>query len=134
MPWIAPAARTKPSHLGVKDGVLASCPSMPNCVSSQASVSSQKIDPIPFVGSILSAKLELVNILKKDSKSSIITETENYLHVEYRAFIFIDDVEFYFSKEESVIHLRSASRVGYSDMGANKRRAKAISTAFSLQQ
>lgn len=75
-----------------------------------------------------------MSILNEDSKATIITETDNYLHVEYRAFVFIDDVEFYFPKDEPVIHVRSASRVGHSDMGANKRRVLAISTAFSSQQ
>ncbi len=134
MPWIAPSARKKPSGLGVKDGILSACPSSPNCVSSQASVHSQKVNPIPFEGNPMRAKLELINILNKDSKASIVTETDDYMHVEYRAFVFIDDVEFYFSKEESVIHLRSASRVGHMDMGANKRRVKAISAAFSSRQ
>ncbi len=134
MSWILPAARKRPSNLGVKDGVLSACPSTPNCVSSQSTVASQKVEPIPFQGSPLAAKLELINILKKDSRATIITETDDYLHVEYRALVFIDDVEFYFSKEESLIHVRSASRVGHSDMGANKRRVLAISSAFSSRQ
>ncbi|MFK8056936.1 MAG: DUF1499 domain-containing protein [Saprospiraceae bacterium] len=134
MSWILPAARKRPSSLGLNEGQLRACPSSPNCVSSQATVDSQKVPPISYIGSPLRAKLGLMSILNEDSKATIITETDNYLHVEYRAFVFIDDVEFYFPKDEPVIHVRSASRVGHSDMGANKRRVLAISTAFSSQQ
>jgi uncharacterized protein (DUF1499 family) len=43
---------------------------------------------------------------------------------------FVDDLEFYFPREESVIHLRSAARLGESDLGVNRRRLEQIRLAL----
>lgn len=134
MPWILPAARKKPSTLGLVDGQLQPCPSTPNCASSQSVIESQYIKPISYNGSSKDAHDKLIAILEIDPKASIEKNLEDYIHVKYRAFIFIDDVEFFFPEDTAIIHVRSASRVGHSDMGANKRRLKAISAAFSSRQ
>ena len=65
------------------------------------------------------------------SRTRILTKEEDYIRVEYtsRLFRFVDDVEFYFP-EEPVIHVRSASRLGYSDLGANRRRVERIRELF----
>lgn len=56
-----------------------------------------------------------------------------YLHAEFRSLIFrfVDDVEFLLDADAGVIHVRSASRLGYSDLGVNRRRVEAIRQAFS---
>ncbi len=56
---------------------------------------------------------------------------ENYIRVEFTSLIFrfVDDVEFYFptaENEKMIIHIRSASRIGYSDFGANRKRIEQI--------
>lgn len=45
-------------------------------------------------------------------------------------FRFADDVEFFLDEGTSTIHMRSASRVGYSDFGVNRRRVEEIRTRF----
>ena len=62
----------------------------------------------------------------------IIIQNRDYWHVEFtsRWLRFIDDVEFYFVESEPLIHLRSASRLGYSDFGANRKRVEKIRTRF----
>ncbi len=62
----------------------------------------------------------------------MIEQTNNYIHTlsRSRIFKFVDDVEFYFPPNESVIHLRSASRVGQSDLGVNRRRLEQIRLAL----
>lgn len=132
MPWILPSARKRPDNLGLKEGRLPHCPSSPNCVCSQAVVTAQQVDPFPYTSDRAEAKRLLLKLIKDDPKATLITEKDNYLHAEYRAFIFLDDVEFFFPDDESIIHVRSASRIGHSDLGANKRRIEAISAAFSL--
>jgi uncharacterized protein (DUF1499 family) len=64
--------------------------------------------------------------------AEVITETENYIHATFtsRIFRFVDDVEFYFMRDAPVIHVRSASRVGYSDLGVNRKRVEKIRQAF----
>ena len=64
-------------------------------------------------------------------RTQLLTNTDKFLHVEFtsKVFRFVDDVEFYFD-ELGVIHFRSASRVGYSDMGVNKSRMEEIGRLF----
>ena len=58
-------------------------------------------------------------------------QTDNYLHVECRSFWFrfVDDVEFLIDPEQKLIQFRSASRVGYSDLGVNRRRMETLQKA-----
>jgi uncharacterized protein (DUF1499 family) len=62
----------------------------------------------------------------------VIEQTDNYIHAlsKSRIFKFVDDVEFYLPSDESVIHTRSASRVGESDLGVNRRRVEQIRLAL----
>ena len=59
-------------------------------------------------------------------------DTGAYLHVEFTSaiFRFVDDVEFLFDAGSGTIHMRSASRAGYSDFGVNRRRMEAIRSQF----
>ena len=59
-------------------------------------------------------------------------EIVQFIHVEFTSniFRFIGDVEFYLT-EQGVIHFRSASRIGYSDLGVNRRRIEMIRIAFN---
>jgi uncharacterized protein (DUF1499 family) len=42
----------------------------------------------------------------------------------------VDDVEFLFDDDTTIVHFRSASRSGYSDMGVNRQRMTAIGEAY----
>ena len=70
--------------------------------------------------------------MKKFSSAKIKKALNQFIHVEFTSniFRFIDDVEFYFT-EPGVIHFRSASRIGHSDLGVNRRRMKKIKMAFN---
>ena len=52
----------------------------------------------------------------------------DYLYAEYTSALlgFVDDVEFYFAPRDNIIHVRSASRLGYSDFGVNRKRIEGI--------
>ena len=54
----------------------------------------------------------------------IATQEDDYIHAVFtsRLFRFKDDVEFYIDAAAEQVHFRSGSRVGYSDMGANRKR------------
>ena len=62
----------------------------------------------------------------------MVVADENFLHVEFRSavFGFVDDVEFLFDDGNKVIHVRSASRVGYYDFGVNRRRVEELRKRF----
>lgn len=116
----------------MKNGKLAPCPSSPNCVSTQSEDSSKKIDPLPFKGDISETKQKLKTILESYPRTDIQKEDRNYIHSTFKTkFLrFTDDVEFYFDEEENVIHFRSASRVGYSDLGKNRSRMEEIQKLY----
>ena len=118
--------------LGKAGGRLTPCPDTPNCVNSQAPDDKHSIAPISYSCTREEARQRLQKIVEATSRARILTAETDYLRVEYasRVFRFVDDVEFYFP-EEPVIHVRSASRVGYSDMGVNRRRIERIRELFS---
>ena len=121
----------RPDNLGVRDGKLAPCPSSPNCVCTQAADAQHRIEPIAFSGSPDEAKARLKAILAELPRVRIVSETDHYLHTEFtsRLFRFVDDVEFLI-EPGGVIHFRSASRAGRSDLGVNRARMEAILRAF----
>ncbi|MBY8992445.1 MAG: DUF1499 domain-containing protein [Candidatus Lokiarchaeota archaeon] len=122
----------KPKNIGITNGKFHPCPSSPNCVSTQSIDEKHKMDPINFEGSLEEARSKIINIIKSLKRSKIIVETEKYLHIEFRTAVwrFVDDVEFYFDETEKEIHFRSAARLGYSDMGVNKKRMENITISF----
>ena len=65
-------------------------------------------------------------------RSKIVSEQDNYLHIEFTSRImrFVDDVEFYFNDTKKIIQVRSASRVGRSDFGVNRKRVEMIRSEF----
>ena len=121
--------------LGVNNGELAPCPKTPNCVSSQADDKEHFIEPIIFAGSQQQAHDRLLQVIESEKRTKIITDQQDYIRVEFTSalFRFVDDVEFYFPEmnaDETVIHTRSASRVGTSDLGVNRKRIERIRSKF----
>lgn len=129
---ILPDAAAAASGLGVTDGHLAACPASPNCVVSQDGDPKHAIDPIAYHVDRDRAKETLLKVINAVPRTEVIEKTDNYIHAlsKSRIFKFVDDVEFYFPKDENVIHMRSASRVGESDLGVNRRRMEQIRLAM----
>ncbi|MFT4552067.1 MAG: hypothetical protein ACI9S8_000689 [Chlamydiales bacterium] len=111
------------------------CPNSPNCINSKSDNPTHTIDPLLYEGKEHPFSL-LIPIIEKMSGTSIITQEENYLHVEFRSmlFSFVDDVEFSYEAENKLIHIRSASRSGYYDFGANRKRLERIRKHFNLRK
>jgi len=122
----------KVDMFGIIDGKLTPCPDSPNCVSSQSENLSHFIKPLFYKGSMVGARQRLLRVVGSMKRTRVIKETEEYIHVTFtsRWFRFVDDVEFCFAEEAPVIHVRSASRVGYSDLGVNRSRIEKIRRAF----
>ena len=119
----------KPDNLGATDGRLAKCPDSPNCVSSQVDDPSQLMAPISFTCTGAEKLAEIKLLIESDFKRAVLKrETDDYLQYEFSSLIFrfVDDVEFLVDDKNQVINFRSASRVGHSDMGANRKRMKQI--------
>ncbi len=123
---------TNAPTLGVSDGQLSECPGSPNCVSSMTKLEDFAMEPIPFSDPANSQSDELGKlkqvIADQFPRASLIDQQEGYLRYEFRTFVFrfADDVEFLAVPEEKLIHFRSASRVGRSDLGLNRKRMAKI--------
>lgn len=126
-------AGERPQNLGLRDGVLTSCPASPNCVSSYAADEQQRIAPLSFSGDPEVAFNRLKQILSQRGDATIVTEQAGYLRVELHTRLFVDDGEFLMDRERQVIQVRSASRLGYSDLGKNRRRLEEIRQAFVVK-
>lgn len=123
-------AGTRPTDLGVRDNQLKPCPNKPNCVSSFAPKEDtiHYIEPISYVSSVSEEMSRLKKLILSKPRTAIIEEKPNYLRAEFTSLIFrfVDDVEFLFDDSLKYIHVRSASRIGYSDLGVNRKRIEEI--------
>ena len=130
---ISGCASDRYGNLGIKNGRLSACPDTPNCVSSQSTKKSDYIDPIHWPQNVPDIKNILFDTINTMKRTRIVSHDENYVHVEFTTalFRFIDDVEFLIDEKNRTIHVRSASRVGYSDLGVNRKRVEKIRKTFS---
>ena len=108
------------------------CPDSPNCVSSRSADKARFVEPLHYSGNREDARQKLINILENTKRVRLVKAETEYLHAEFRSFLFrfVDDVEFYFVPEETIIHVKSASRTGYYDFGVNRRRVERLRSAF----
>lgn len=116
----------RPRDLGIHDGQLKGPSRKPNSVCSHASSGYAAIDPFPAGDDPAATWDRLKTIV--DGQAEIIEANDHYLYAEYSTPLmgYVDDVEFLLDRNAGVIHLRSASRLGYSDMGANRKRIEKI--------
>jgi uncharacterized protein (DUF1499 family) len=107
---------------------LGSCPSSPNCVSTQAQDEGHAIEPIRYRKSRAEAKEALKEVIRSMPRTKLVEEDETYLHYEATSLLlrFVDDVEFLLDDETKTIHFRSASRTGYGDLGVNRKRMEQV--------
>ena len=111
---------------GLVEGRLAPCPSSPNCVSSEdGTEADKKVDPLPA-----SAWEKLPQIVTSMG-GKVTTQEDSYIAAEFKSatFGFVDDLEF--RKGDTGVHVRSGSRVGYSDAGVNAKRVAALRAAVN---
>ncbi len=63
-------------------------------------------------------------IIKNTKRTKIVEESENYIHAEATSRImrYVDDLEIMSNPNESILQIRSESRLGIGDMGVNRKR------------
>jgi uncharacterized protein (DUF1499 family) len=106
---------------------LQPCPHSPNCVSSVSGVKDKHyIEPFSHKLTPEEMQMTLRNIIQSIPRTKIIIDTAGYMKVEFKSFLFrfVDDVEFAIGIDK--VHIRSASRVGKYDFGANRKRVEKI--------
>jgi uncharacterized protein (DUF1499 family) len=110
--------------------LLPACPNSPNCVSSQANATDTEhfIAPFKISGSVETAWAALQQALLQQSRTIITVKTDKVVHAEATSLIFrfVDDVDALLDVDAPLIHIRSASRTGYSDFGVNRKRMEAL--------
>ena len=120
----------RPTDLGVSNFKLRPCPETPNCVSSDADADDEKhritafhLNTAPDIA-WQAAREAILN----QPRTQIISETTDYLHAECESAIFgfIDDLELNLRPSSMSIAVRSASRLGSSDFGVNRKRIEEI--------
>jgi uncharacterized protein (DUF1499 family) len=119
---------TRPTNIGVTDGKLLACPDSPNCVSSQSTDAEHKIAPLTYTGDPAKALADLKAVIENMPRTKIITAEGNYIYAEFTSKLmgYVDDVEFYLNADKNIIEVRSASRLGKSDLGVNRDRIESI--------
>lgn len=117
---------------GLVDGRLQPCPGSPNCVLSQNPDEKHSIQALSYQGGRERILPLFRDLVKSMDRVTLVEEGKNYLRFEFRTkvFGFVDDVEFLFPDDEPIIHVRSASRTGYSDLGVNRKRVEQIRKLF----
>lgn len=120
-------SRRMSSSVGLVEGRLMPCPSTPNCVSSDAS-SADGHHIAPIADPDGSKWAGLVESVEAMPGATLIDQRDEYAHFTFTTgfWRFVDDVEFHYRPESAEIAIRSASRVGQSDWGANRKRLESI--------
>ena len=123
---LALVSRKQPKT-GKVDGQLRPCPDRPNCVCSEDAGKPSFIKPVNFSDTPERAWKDLEEVVGEIG-GKIEKEENGYLWATFttKVFRFVDDVELRMDETRGVIHIRSASRVGYSDMGANRKRVESL--------
>ncbi len=121
-----------PADLGVKEGRLLAPSLTPNSVSSQTALwpghprqAAAQIAPLAG-GAATFTRLRA--LLATWPGAVVVTARDDYLHAEFTTSVlkFTDDVEFWLDPAAGVVQVRSASRIGRGDFGANRKRIEAL--------
>lgn len=124
-------AGSQPINLGLHEGKLLSCPATPNCVNSQANDTTHAIAALPLAKDPTLTMTALQRVVQGMPRSKTIEATDTYLYVQFTSKLmgFVDDVEFFV--DGKAVQVRSASRLGESDLGVNRQRIEEIRSELS---
>jgi len=116
------------------DTTLPPCPGSPNCVSTEATGESQRVPTVPFTDAPAAALARAKEALLAEPRTKLTVERDGHLHAECKSFLFrfVDDVDIVVDPVARVYRFRSASRVGESDLGVNRKRIARIAARLAL--
>jgi uncharacterized protein (DUF1499 family) len=126
---------TAPTDLGVREGKLKAPSKSPNSVTSQADLwpnhpqqAYARIAPLPLKGDGASTMARLKSIVASTPGAKVVSAEGDYLYAQFTTALmkYTDDVELWFDRSAGVVQVRSASRLGESDMATNRKRIEAI--------
>jgi uncharacterized protein (DUF1499 family) len=129
-----------PTDLGVRGGRLKPPSATDNSVSSQAALypdnpqrQAAQIAPLPLRGDGPTTIAKIRAVVEATAGAKVVKSDADYLYAQYTTPLmkFVDDVEFWVDPAAQAIQVRSASRVGKSDMGVNRKRIEAVRAALA---
>jgi uncharacterized protein (DUF1499 family) len=118
---------------GLLSGSLAPCPDKPNCVCSEfGDAAVHYIAPLDYAGTPPEQAWGDVLQIIKELGGEVVVANDEYIAATFSSsvFGFIDDVECRLEPSQKRIQIRSASRVGHSDLGVNRRRVETMTRLF----
>jgi len=117
--------------IGLQHGKLRPCPDSPNCVCSEQHSQSSEQHALTPINAGYGAWKKLAKIIIRQG-GEIQQDDGSYLHATFTSSVFryVDDVELRLDEDLGLIHIRSASRVGRSDFGVNRKRVERIMQAL----
>jgi len=114
--------------VGLVDGQLARCGPAPNCVCSEAGgAEAHGVAPLATSG----VEWDRVAGVIRELGGRVVRQDAHYLHATFtsRLLRFVDDLEL--RPDGAVLQVRSASRVGHSDLGVNRQRVEGLRSALA---
>ena len=132
---ILSCASKRPSNLGISGGLLTACPSSPNCVSSDVTDKKHQIEAFMLASDQSEPWAAIRALVLQIPRTKIVKESTDYLHAECQSALlgFVDDLELHHRPNEQIIAVRSASRLGNSDFGVNRRRIELLRASLLRQ-
>jgi len=118
---------------GLASGRLARCPAKPNCVCSEfAEDTAHYVAPLDYAGAPREAAWTGLLEAIEAAGGEIAVADDEYVAATFSSalFGFVDDLECRLDAAQQRIQIRSASRVGYSDLGVNRKRVAEITRSF----
>lgn len=108
--------------------LLTPCPASPNCVSSLATDAPHQVEAFVLARPASDSWPALTATVLSLPRSKLVAEKPGYLHVEVRSLIlrFVDHLELAADPESTRVEVRSASVIGYSDLGVNRKRVETL--------
>lgn len=116
---------------GLADGELRPCPDSPNCISTEhPQDQAHYLEPVEMT--LDGDTSALIKRVVQQMGGTLVSSRENYLAFTFtsKVFRFVDDFEVRLDPENDRVHIRSASRVGYSDFGVNRKRVERFKAAL----
>lgn len=122
-----------PTHLGHKNGKLAPMPSKPNAVSSQTAQKDKQVEALAYQGNTSQTLAAVTEVLAAMGNNEIQTQESHYIYTIFTTptMRYRDDVEILLDEQTQLVHFRSQSRAGYSDMGVNRQRYESFRALYT---
>jgi uncharacterized protein (DUF1499 family) len=129
---LSACSTTTPETYDLFDDQLPACPDSPNCVISTSNDERHTIAPIALISGDPESWNAVVAQIRSSPRTTVVFESDYALLAQYRSavFAFVDDLELLLSDDGKIVHIRSASRIGYYDFGANRARVESLREAL----